>query len=95
MELIRGVSSWTEYSAGNLPADRRFVQSSGPFRLGPGAVNNITVGIVWMQASSGGRLESVELMRRADDKTQALFDSCFEILDGPDAPDVASQELDR
>ena len=90
-----GVSSWTEYSAGNLPADRRFVQSSGPFRLGPGAVNNITVGIVWMQASSGGRLESVELMRRADDKTQALFDSCFEILDGPDAPDVASQELDR
>ncbi|MEQ9188185.1 MAG: T9SS type A sorting domain-containing protein [Cryomorphaceae bacterium] len=90
-----GQGSWTEYSAGNLPADRRFVQSSGPFRLGPGAVNNITVGVVWMQASSGGRLESVELMRRADDKTQALFDSCFEILDGPDAPDVSTQELDR
>jgi hypothetical protein len=87
--------NWTEVTAGNSPADRRFVQSSGPFRLGPGAVNNITVGVVWMQASSGGRLASVELMRRADDKTQALFDSCFEILDGPDAPDVAIQELDR
>lgn len=86
---------WTEVSAGNNPNDRRFVQSSGPFTLGPGAVNNITVGIVWMQASSGGRLESVELMRKADDKTQALFDSCFEILDGPDAPDVTVQELDQ
>lgn len=90
-----GSSSWTEVSANNTPGDRRFLQSSGPFRLGPGAVNNITVGIVWMQASSGGRLQSVEDMRRADDKTQALFDSCFEILDGPHAPDVTVQELDR
>jgi len=90
-----GQVPWTEVSAGNPSGDRRFVQSSGPFKLGPGAVNNITVGVVWMQATSGGRLESVELMRRADDKTQALFDSCFEILDGPDAPDVATQELDR
>lgn len=86
---------WTEVSAGNNIGDRRFVQSSGPFTLGPGAVNNITVGIVWMQASSGGRLASVELMRKADDKTQALFDSCFEILDGPDSPDMVAQELDQ
>ncbi len=86
---------WTEVSAGNPPGDRRFVQSSGPFTLGPGAVNNITVGVVWMQAGAGGRLASVELMRKADDKTQALFDSCFEILDGPDAPDVTVQELDQ
>jgi len=86
---------WTEVNAGNPPGDRRFVQSSGPFRLGPGAVNNITVGVVWMQAASGGRLQSVEDMRKADDKTQALFDSCFEILDGPDAPDVTVQELDK
>ncbi len=31
----------------------------------------------------------------ADDKAQALFDNCFKILDGPDAPDVAIRELDR
>jgi len=86
---------WTEVSSENPPGDRRFIQSSGPFRLGPGAVNNITVGVVWMQATSGGPLQSVEDMRRADDKTQALFDSCFEILDGPDAPDVTVQELDK
>jgi hypothetical protein len=90
-----GIGAWSENSAGNLPGDRRFVQSSGPFRLGPGAVNNITVGLVWQQATSGGRLASVEAMRKADDKTQALFDTCFEILDGPDAPDVTVQELDR
>jgi len=90
-----GKGLWTEVSAGNPPGDRRFLQSSGPFTLGPGAVNNITVGIVWMQAASGGRLQSVAEMRKADDKTQALFDSCFEILDGPHAPDIAIQELDR
>ena len=87
--------AWSEVSAGNPAGDRRFVQSSGPFELGPGAVNNITVGVVWMQAQSGGRLQSVEDMRKADDKTQALFDSCFEILDGPNSPDVTVQELDR
>lgn len=89
------LTPWTEVSANNVPSDRRFVQSAGPFRLGPGAVNNITVGVVWMQATSGGRLQSVANMRVADDKTQALFDACFEILDGPDAPEVAVQELDR
>jgi hypothetical protein len=87
--------AWTEVTAGNPAGDRRFVQSSGPFELGPGAVNNITVGVVWAQAQSGGRLQSVEDMRKADDKTQALFDSCFEILDGPNSPDVTVQELDR
>lgn len=86
---------WTESTAPNTPGDRRFVQSAGPFILGPGAVNNITVGVVWAQASTGGAQASVEVMRKADDKTQALFDSCFEISDGPHAPDVLAQELDQ
>ena len=34
-------------------------------------------------------------MKVADDKAQALFDNCFKIAEGPDAPDVAFQELDR
>ena len=34
-------------------------------------------------------------VRKADDKAQSLFDNCFQILDGPDAPDIAIQELDR
>ena len=86
---------WTEQIAGNAPADRRFVQSAGPFTLEPGAVNTITTGVVWARATSGGAWESVELMRIADDKAQKLFDICFEVLDGPDAPDLTLQELNK
>jgi len=90
-----GDGNWTEETAGNTPLDRRFAQSAGPFTLAPGAVNNITVGVVWARASAGGPFASVEALRKADDKTQALFDSCFELFSGPDAPDVTVQELDR
>lgn len=87
--------TWTEQSAGNVPDDRRFVQSAGPFTLEPGAVNNVTSGVVWARANEGGAWASVELMRLADDKAQKLFDVCFEVLDGPDAPDLTIQELDE
>lgn len=88
-------SSWTEVTAGNTPFDRRFIQSSGPFTLTPGAVNNITVGVVWSRATSGGANASVETLRTADDKTQALFDNCFQILNGPEAPELSVIELDK
>lgn len=92
-----GVSQpvWNEVTAGNQPADRRFMQSAGPFTLGPGAVNNITVGIVWAQAVTGGRWASLQQVRKADDKTQAMFDNCFRVLNGPDAPELSFRELDR
>jgi hypothetical protein len=86
---------WTEVTAGNQPFDRRFMQSAGPFTLEPGAVNNITFGVVWARAKSGNAEESVQAVRKADDKTQALFDNCFRVLNGPDAPDLTVQELDR
>lgn len=86
---------WTEEQSGNAPYDRRFMQSAGPFTLEPGAVNYITVGIPWAQASSGGPFASVQLLRTVDDKCQALFDNCFKVLDGPDAPDLTIQELDK
>ncbi len=86
---------WTEQTAGNASADRRFMQSAGPFTLEPGAINYITVGIPFAQAASGGPMASVELLRQIDDKCQALFDNCFNVLEGPDAPNVVVQELDR
>jgi hypothetical protein len=86
---------WNENTAGNNPFDRRFMQSAGPFDLYPGAVNYITVGIPWARASSGGRWASVQLLRVVDDKCQALFDNCFKVLDGPDAPDLSFLEMDR
>ena len=89
------VEPWTEVTSGNPPADRRFIQAAGPFTLEPGDYNNITVGVVWAQAQAGDPQESVKAMRIADDKAQALFDNCFEIVSGPDAPDVTIQELEN
>jgi hypothetical protein len=84
---------WTEQTANNLPYDRRFLQSAGPFILKPGAVNNITVGMVWARANGGDPFESVRSLRLADDKAQALFENCFRVLEGPHAPDLTGQEL--
>ncbi|MDR1725597.1 MAG: hypothetical protein LBR28_04320 [Bacteroidales bacterium] len=86
---------WTEEQSNNSPQDRRFMQSAGPFTLKSGAINYITVGIPWAQAQTGGPYASVELLRTVDDKCQALFDNCFVILDGPDAPSLTIRELDR
>lgn len=87
--------AWTEQTAGNVPFDRRFAQSSGPFVLKPGAVNNITYGICWARAVSGDPFESVNELRVADDKAQALFDNCFKVLDGPHAPEMTIQEMEN
>lgn len=88
--------AWTEQSAGNVPDDRRFMQSAGPFTLEPGAVNDITVGVVWARANDASDpFESVEKVRIIDDKAQALFDNCFVLIDGPDAPELTIIELDK
>jgi hypothetical protein len=86
---------WTEEEVGNQPSDRRFMQSAGPFTLKPGAVNYITVGIPWARAISGGPWASVQLLRVVDDKCQALFENCFKVIDGPDAPDLSFREIER
>lgn len=87
--------NWSEATENFTPADRRMMQSAGPFTLRPGAVNYITVGAVWARAANGGPNASVELMRTTDDKAQRLFNNCFRTLDGPDAPDLTIQELDK
>lgn len=86
---------WDEASAGNAKGDRRFLQSAGPFTLEPGAINNITVGVVWARAANGDNLSSVEALKIADQKAQALFQSCFQLIDGPHAPSLTIQEMDK
>ena len=73
----------------NIPLeDVRTVQSSGPFRLDPGQINELIIGVPWVlnviyPCPDMGRLFE------ADNMAQDLFNSCFDILiDGPDAPDV-------
>jgi hypothetical protein len=95
-------AGWDEASAGNSPFDRRYLQSAGPFTLLPGAVNEIIIGVPWARDANGnygpggdGRLGSVCLLYKADDIAQALFDNNFQLVEGPDAPDMEIVELDR
>lgn len=89
-------TGWTERGSGNPAGDRRFLQSAGPFTLKPGAVNEITFGMPWAQSpTKGGNVESLELLYLADDKAQALFDNCFKLLDGPEAPNITVQETNN
>lgn len=88
--------AWSECSENNTPADRRFVQSAGPFRLDPGAFNEVVVGAVWVrQSAQVGCQADFDLLRGADDKAQALFDNNFKVISGPDAPFMDIRELDR
>ncbi len=92
-EEPNGPKQWTEVEAKNNPQDRRFMQSAGPFKLLPGACNYITVGIPWARSITGTPEESVRLLQEADDKAQSLFDNCFSVLNGPNAPDMTIEEL--
>lgn len=89
-----GGSGWTETNADNPPADRRFLQSAGPFTLQPGAVNEIVTGVVWARQGGQDNLGSVCALYSADEVAQALFDNDFVLLDGPDAPELTVEEFD-
>jgi hypothetical protein len=82
-------------AAGTAAGDKRFLESAGPFTLKPGAVNTITIGVPWARATQGGALASVALLKGADAKAQQLFNNCFSTLDGPTAPNLAIQEMDK
>lgn len=74
--------------------DRRTIQASGPFTLQPGAVNELIIGVVWVPDQTYPA-PSIQRLQQADDLAQSLFDNCFDICDGPDAPNVDVVELDR
>jgi len=87
-------TGWSMCTA-DLPfGDRRTIQASGPFRLDPGAINELIIGAVWV-GNQNYPCPDISKLQEADDIAQALFDNCFEITDGPDAPDVDFIELDR
>lgn len=86
--------AWSMCTA-NLPfGDRRTIQASGPFRLDPGEVNELIIGVPWVP-NIDYPCPDISRLLSADDIAQALFDQCFELPDGPDAPDLDFIELDR
>lgn len=84
------------YESPNNQADKRGLHCAGPFSLAPGALNFITTGAVWARNNNSQDLfASVNDVIIADDKAQQLFDNCFRVLDGPNAPDLEIVELDQ
>lgn len=87
-------AEWSMCSAGLGQMDPRTIQATGPFRLDPGAVNELIIGVVWVPDQVYPCPDLGDLTQ-ADDLAQALFNNCFILPDGPDAPDVDFIELDR
>lgn len=87
-------TGWSMCTAGLPFGDRRTIQASGPFRLDPGAVNELIIGVVWVP-DQVYPCPNIRKLQDADDISQGLFDACFDQLDGPDAPDIDFIELDR
>ena len=80
----------------NEGLDARFLISSGPFILKPGATNYITIGVPWARNfSNPNAYAAVEVMKLADDKAQRLFENCFRMINGPDAPELTGIQLDQ
>jgi hypothetical protein len=86
---------WSEESLNHPAYDRQYITSTGPVTLKPGAVNYVTIGVPWARSSSGDNMETLELLRKADDQIQAMFDNCFSKLQGPHAPDLIVHESDN
>ncbi|MFT4533073.1 MAG: hypothetical protein ACI9P5_000417 [Saprospiraceae bacterium] len=87
-------NGWSMCTA-DLPFDdRRTVQATGPLLLQPGAKNELIIGAVFVPSITYP-CPSIDRLQFADDLAQALFDNCFDITDGPDAPDMYGVELDR
>ncbi len=88
-------TQWSECACTNNPGDRRFIFSSGPFELLPGAQNDIVFGCVWAKGAGGCGATNFKTIRSIDDQAQALFDNHFKTVEGPEAPRLVVRELDR
>lgn len=91
----QSTDAWSMCTA-DLPfGDRRMLQVTGPLLLQPQATNELIVGVVFVPDEESYPCPSLSRLRTADDLAQSLFDNCFDITDGPDAPDVCGIELDQ
>jgi hypothetical protein len=87
-------TGWSMCTAALPFGDRRTMQATGPLLLQPGATNELIMGVVFVP-DVDYPCPDITRLKFADDIAQALFDNCFDITDGPDAPDITSVELDR
>jgi hypothetical protein len=88
-------SAWSMCTEGITGADYRFLHTSGPFVLKPGAVNELISGVVWVPEIPDYPCPALTELVEADVLAQNLFDDCFKITDGPDAPYIDVIEMEN
>ena len=74
------------------PADRRFMQSTGPITFRPNDSVEILAAIIVGQG--GDRFSSIQVMKYFDVTAQDAYDKDFKVLEPPVAPRVTVAELD-
>jgi len=89
-----GGDAWSMCSVQSPFGDRRTLQATGPLLLQPGVENELIIGVVYVP-SVMHPCPDISRLLFADDISQNLFDNCFNLPEGPDAPDVTAIELDR
>ncbi|MBI5868822.1 MAG: hypothetical protein HZB43_11150 [candidate division Zixibacteria bacterium] len=75
----------------DTPADRRFMQSAGPFTMAPGDTQEVVMGIIVGQGSD--RLTSITALKFYDDFAQTAFNLNFDLPTPPAVPVLQSQVL--
>jgi len=77
-------NGWNEVSVGNTPFDRRYLQSIGPFDLGPDEIVKLDMAVIWAQGNDN--LESVCLLKDAGANLRTWFsqqnNDCFSLVVG-------------
>ncbi|BDS15434.1 hypothetical protein [Aureispira anguillae] len=90
-----GGGAWSMCSEALNGLDQAFLHTSGPFVLKPGATNEMISGVVWVPSIPDYPCPSLRPLVAADILAQNLFDNCFKITDGPDAPYIDVIEMDE
>ncbi len=67
----------SEVTAGSTPGQRAGLASYGPFRLIPGAVNELIVAYYYVNTPGATPLENVQALYSQPDVLQNAFDNCF------------------
>jgi len=83
-------NDWDEISAGNMPDDRRFLTSVGPFTMLPGQVQCVQTAVLWAR-DTAGPLSSVEKLKLIDDKIGGGSLECPSFPDGINNPEEIIQ----
>ncbi len=79
----------------NLPGqDFRTLQSTGPMVFLPGQSNEITFAVVSAE-NVPHPAPCLDQIRAAADKARSLSDNCFQLIKGPDAPELTITPADR